>query len=115
MESYIIWATNFKSEVRFNTEAVVASEATKRAHPASLFLPLRYIWQAAGGPIDGFWEQWSYHHVSPKVPLILEDLRIGRLSDNVISEQEPDLYDSEPVDRRGPGIGFPNPISRIFE
>eukprot|EP00041_Stephanoeca_diplocostata_P026166 m.698567 g.698567 ORF g.698567 m.698567 type:complete len:625 (-) comp22902_c0_seq9:503-2377(-) len=72
-----------------------------------------YITQAAGGAVDGFWQIWAYHHLSPKVPRYLESLRIGELADWSPDDEDldGDVYASEPHTRRGPAqhVFFPQP------
>mgnify|MGYP003386689154 CR=1 FL=1 len=52
----------------------------KDIHPGG-----RFIKQAAGGGVDEFWKKWSYHLESPKVEPILNELRIGSLTNFQIS------------------------------
>eukprot|EP00927_Polykrikos_kofoidii_P019518 TRINITY_DN19131_c0_g1_i1.p1 TRINITY_DN19131_c0_g1~~TRINITY_DN19131_c0_g1_i1.p1 ORF type:complete len:596 (-),score=57.83 TRINITY_DN19131_c0_g1_i1:54-1841(-) len=54
-----------------------------KEHPGGKFLL-----QAAGGPVDGWWRYWGQHHISKKVSDALERLRIGQLEDH---EEEEDL------------------------
>ena len=56
----------------------------------------RYINQAAGGSVSGFWEHWSYHHLSGKVLAELEKHRIGTLVGWKEGTQPGDLYTEEP-------------------
>ena len=58
------------------------------------------------GPVDGFWQVWAYHHISPKVPEFLEQLRVGALSDWTPADDCLDdggYYANEPRHRRGAG------------
>ncbi|CAE7357014.1 shop, partial [Symbiodinium pilosum] len=48
----------------------------------------KFILQAAGGPVDGWWKYWAQHHLSPDVAEALESLRIGRLLDYKGEEDE---------------------------
>jgi len=41
----------------------------------------RFILQAAGGPVDGFWAHWGQHYISPEVESALRELCIGHLTD----------------------------------
>jgi sulfite oxidase len=58
------------------------------AHPGGHFIK-----QAFGGPVEQWWQHWTYHHLSPKVAKHLEDLRIGRLSDWQPADE--DLFNDE--------------------
>jgi len=54
-----------------------------REHPGGEFLM-----RAAGGPVDPWWGYWMQHHVSPAVSVVLEWLRVGRLSDYLPLDDE---------------------------
>ena len=47
-----------------------------------------FILNAAGGPVDDFWEYWGLHHYSKEVSEKLESLRIGKFSDYDYSKDE---------------------------
>jgi sulfite oxidase len=55
-----------------------------------------FLKQAAGGPVDQWWQYWAYHHLSKKVTPFLEQYRIGRLSDWEDEEEDTDFYESDP-------------------
>lgn len=47
-----------------------------------------FIRNAAGGPVDDFWEYWGIHHYSNEVSEKLESMRIGKFSDYDYSKDE---------------------------
>lgn len=47
-----------------------------------------FLLQAAGGPVDGFWDYWGRHHASPAALKALGALRIGRLEGSQVDSQE---------------------------
>ena len=63
----------------------------------------RYINQSAGSTVEGFWEHWSYHHVSAKVLAELEKHRIGTLVGWEVGTEPGELYLDEPHHRRTGG------------
>uniref|UniRef100_A0A7S3LNJ1 Cytochrome b5 heme-binding domain-containing protein n=1 Tax=Aplanochytrium stocchinoi TaxID=215587 RepID=A0A7S3LNJ1_9STRA len=65
----------------------------QKEHPGGKFLK-----QAAGGDVEVFWKKWSYHFSSPKLQNILEETRIGTVSDydEKLSAQIDDPYVREP-------------------
>ena len=57
----------------------------------------KFIFQAAGGPVDNLWAYWHWHHASKDVPMYLEQFRIGRLSDyEGDAVAGVDLYENDP-------------------
>jgi sulfite oxidase len=65
--------------------------------------------------VDSFWQQWAYHHLSPKVVEALELLRIGALTDWTADDDCLDdggQYTDEPHASRGMGqdVLFPQPF-----
>lgn len=54
-----------------------------KEHPGGKFLL-----QAAGGPVDGWWRYWGQHQISKKVVDVLEQVRIGHLSDHAPDDDE---------------------------
>lgn len=61
-----------------------------KEHPGGKFLL-----QAAGGSVDGWWRYWGQHQISKEVADVLEQIRIGHFVD-----YEPDDDD----ERRGQGV-----------